>query len=134
MKSVLSPVEEQKLHYIASDAAVPTFYFSFVPQFAHTLKEQGKGVVFFGESFVFGLIGHNKNEDLLKGLEAACKGMSKNKEVKVNKKDKVKFDFKIKGQKPIETKEICQFNITGGDFKADVIVDLLTKGGFKELV
>lgn len=59
--------------------------------------------------------------------------MSKNKEVKANKKDKVKFDFKIKGQKPIETKEICQFNITGGDFKAEAIVEILQRHQFVEL-
>lgn len=39
MKLVLSPGEANKMHYCASDAAVPTFYFSFVPSFAHTLKE-----------------------------------------------------------------------------------------------
>lgn len=133
MKSVLSPGEDKKMHYIASDAAVPTFYFSFVPQFAHTLKEQGKGVVFFGDSFVFGLIGHNKCDDLLNEITEKCKEMSKTKEVKINKKDKVKFDFKIKGQKPIETKDICQFNITGGDFKPETIVEILTKHEFVEL-
>lgn len=96
MKSILSPGLESKLYFIKSDAPAPTFYFSFVPQYAAKLKEMGRGVVFIGENFVFGLIGHNENADMLKMLEASCKQMSK-KEVKTNSKNQVKFDFKIKG-------------------------------------
>jgi len=42
----------------------------------------------------------------------------------------VKFDFKIKGQKPVVTKEVCQFNITGADLKEEDLVSLLTKAGY----
>ena len=59
--------------------------------------------------------------------------MSTKKEVKCNSKDNVKFDFKIKGQKPVVTKEICQFNMTGADFKDEPIVEILTKAGYVEL-
>ena len=48
-------------------------------------------------------------------------------------KDEVKFDFKIKGQKPIITKDICQFNITGQDLKEDKLVEVLKKFGYKEM-
>ena len=34
---------------------------------------------------------------MITDIEAACKDMSKNKPVKTNKKNDVKFDFKIKG-------------------------------------
>jgi hypothetical protein len=132
MKSILSPGDEQKFYFIKSDAAAPTFYFSFVPSFADKLKAQGRGVIFFGDSFVFGLIGNNDSGDMLKALETACKGMSK-KDVKMNSKNQVKFDFKIKGQKPVVTKDICQFNLTGSDFKAEVIAKLLSEGGYVEL-
>ena len=133
MKSILANGAEHNLYFIQSEQAAATFYFSFVPSYAHKLKELGRGVIFFGETFIFGLIGHNKNEDLLKELTKACEEMSKNKAVKCSKKDKVKFDFKIKGQKPIETKEICQFNMTGADFKDGPIKEVLIKHGYAEL-
>jgi alanyl-tRNA synthetase len=86
MKSILSTGMEQKFFFIKSDAAAPTFYFSFVPSYAAKLKETGRGVIFIGETFVFGLVGHNNNADMLKALEAECKKMSK-KDVKVNSKN-----------------------------------------------
>lgn len=49
------------------------------------------------------------------------------KPVKMTKKADVKFDFKIKGQKPIVTKEICQFNITGAGFKEDKIIEIIDR-------
>lgn len=55
------------------------------------------------------------------------------KPVKSTKKADVKFDFKIKGQKPIVTKEILQFNITGADFKEDKIVELMNKHNLAEI-
>jgi hypothetical protein len=96
MKYVLSVGQEEKMHYTKSDAENPTLYFSFLPQSAAKLKEQEKGVVFFGKNFVIGLLGTKDNKDFLAKLEAVCKGMS-SKPVKVVAKDSVKFDFKIKG-------------------------------------
>ena len=55
------------------------------------------------------------------------------KAMKSGVKDEVKFDFKIKGQKPIITKDICQFNITGQDLKEDKLVEVLKKFGYKEM-
>ena len=55
------------------------------------------------------------------------------KPVKTAKKDEVKFDFKIKGQKPIVTNKICQFNITGADFKDEKVVEILKKNLFAEM-
>ena len=55
------------------------------------------------------------------------------KPVKMTKKGDVKFDFKIKGQKPIVTKEICQFNITGADFKEDKITEIMKKHNVVEM-
>ncbi len=57
---------------------------------------------------------------MVKEIEELCKKQS-SKPVKCNIKDSVKFDFKIKGQKPVVTKEVCQFNITGADFKYEEI-------------
>jgi hypothetical protein len=58
--------------------------------------------------------------------------MSK-KQVKTTKKAEVKFDFKIKGQKPVVTKEICQFNITGSDFKSESLVEVMKKHNIAEM-
>lgn len=71
-----------------------------------------------------GLIGNKDCDELVTKLEALCKEMS-SKQVKVNKKADVKFDFKIKGQKAVVTKDICQFNITGADFKEDKILEIM---------
>jgi len=72
-----------------------------LPQFAKDLKEKNKGMIFFGETYIIGLIGNKSSDALVTALEAACKEMSKNKAVKTNKKADVKFDYKIKGQKPV---------------------------------
>lgn len=48
-------------------------------------------------------------------------------------KSEVKFDFKIKGQKPVVTKKICQFSITGADFKEEDLVTVLTAASFAPL-
>lgn len=65
-------------------------------------------------------------------LEALCKEMS-SKQVKSAVKNDVKFDFKIKGQKPVVTKEVLQFSITGADFNADKIAEVLKKHGVAEM-
>ena len=78
------------------------------------------------------MIGSKEATDLVTELEACCKEMS-SKPVKVNKKNEVKFDFKIKGQKPIVTKEVIQFNITGADFKAEKVQEILAKHKIVEL-
>lgn len=95
-----------------------------MPQFAAKLKEQNKGIIFLGSNFVLGLVGNNTSGDMVKEVEEICKKHS-SKPVKSNIKDNVKFDFKIKGQKAVVTKEICQFNITGADFKQDEIAAVL---------
>jgi hypothetical protein len=65
-----------KLHFQKSDEPAPTLYFSFMPQYAAKMKETEKGMIFFGSTFVFGLIGNKECADLVKELETACKGMS----------------------------------------------------------
>ena len=98
-----------------------------MPQFAVKFKEANRGLIYFTDTFVIGLIGNTTSDALITELEAACKEMSKNKAVKTNKKADVKFDYKIKGQKPVQTKAICMFNITGGDFKDEKIIEILEK-------
>lgn len=115
-----------KMHFVKSDAAAPTLYFSQLPRYAATLKEQNKGIIFIGANYVLGLIGNSESQDMITAVEALCKEQS-SKPVKTNKKSDVKFDFKIKGQKAVVTKGVTQFNITGADFKVDDIAAALAK-------
>lgn len=54
------------------------------------------------------------------------------KDVKTVKKTEVKFDFKEKGKKPVVTKDILNFSITGDGFDMEKIGKLLTEQGFEE--
>jgi len=59
--------------------------------------------------------------------------MSKEKAIKMAKKNDVKFDFKIKGQKPVVTKEVTYFQIFGADFKEKTLAEVLGKAGVANL-
>jgi hypothetical protein len=48
------------------------------------------------------------------------------KAVKDNKKDKVTFDFKEKGKKPVTTSGILQFSMTGEHINVEKIRELLS--------
>ena len=88
-------------------------------------------MVFVGDSFVVGLLG-KKGMFELEALEKLCKETS-TKEVKCRQQDQVKFDFKEKGKKPVLTKGICQFAITGSEFSVDKITELLKSLGLTQL-
>lgn len=88
--------------------------------------------MYVGNNFVFGLVGVKDCTQLVAELEATCKNSS-SKPVKTNVKADVKFDFKIKGKKPVVTKEVCQFNITGADFNEEAVLAVLAKHGFVPL-
>ena len=81
---------------------------------------------------MLGLLGNNDLKNAVDKVEELCKQKS-SKQVKSNIKKEVKFDFKIKGQKPVVTKDICQFSITGGDFPLDNLGDVLKEHGFEFL-
>lgn len=122
--------QDHPVHFVRSEQPDPTIYFSFLPQFAEQLQKLGKGLIFVGDTFVVGLLG---TPDLITvpDIEALCK-TSSTKEVKARTNDTVKFDFKEKGKKPVVTKGVCQFSITGQDFNITHISDLLkTKGAFE---
>ena len=87
--------------------------------------------MFVGSSFVVGLLG---NPALLEvpAIVELCKESS-SKEVKARTQDQVKFDFKEKGKKPVVTKDVCQFAITGQDFNISRISELLKVKGATEL-
>ena len=65
MKAVLS---EEGYLAIVSDEPTANSYFSFVPEYAKDIKEKNKGVVFIGDSYVFGLVSTKEFEGQLKDL------------------------------------------------------------------
>jgi hypothetical protein len=89
-------------------------------------------VVFIGESFVVGLL---SSPEILNvpSVEEVCKSLS-TKEIKSRQQDKVKFDPKEKGKKPIETKGIVFFSVTGQDLNLDKLSEHLRGLGAVELV
>ena len=122
---------DHPVHFVRSEQPDPTLYFSLLPQFAEELQKSGKGLVFVGDTFVLGLLGKPSLLDVA-AVEAICKENS-SKEVKARSQDQVKFDFKEKGKKPVVTKGVCQFSITGADFNQTKIAELLTSKGAFEL-
>jgi len=57
-------------------------------------------------------------------IEALCKEMS-TKEVKKSVRDKVSFDYKIKGKKPVVTNGVLLFSLTGENFNLDKLAETL---------
>ena len=59
--------------------------------------------------------------------------MSKSKAVKANIRDKASYKFKEKGKKPINVSGIANFMLTGADFDASVLAQLLESQGIVSL-
>lgn len=51
----------------------------------------------------------------------------------MNKKNEVKFDYKEKGKKPVVTKNVLQFSITGSGFNVEKIYKMFSEQGVSEL-
>lgn len=130
MKYALKDVEHP-VHFTVSDQSDPTIYFSLLPQYAEELQKREKGIIFVGDNFVVGLLGKPTLFNVT-ALETLCRETS-SKEVKARAQDQVKFDYKEKGKKPVVTKGICQFAITGQDFPIGRISELLKGSGVFEL-
>jgi hypothetical protein len=75
MKAVLSGASEGNF-FIVSDEPVATQYFSFVPQYAKDIKEKNRGIIFIGESYVFGLLSGKDFDGQLKDLQELCQSMT----------------------------------------------------------
>jgi len=116
---------DDKFFFAKSEHEAPTLYFSYLPSYAAQPKEHGKGFVFFAPNFIFGLVGIKDCKALVSQLEACCKAAS-TKPVKSNVKNDVKFDFKIKGKKPVVTKDVCQFN-------QEQLVEILKQAAYVEI-
>jgi alanyl-tRNA synthetase len=108
MKCLLS--QSSPNYLIESEHDSPTLYFSHLAQYASSIKETQKGVVFLGKNFIFGLVSDPESVDLGEIEEM----LNKDNDGKVVVKKMKQVKFKEKGKKkPIQTKDILQFSIPG---------------------
>ena len=92
---------------LESDQPNPTIYFSFLKEHAESLKRSGKGVVFVGDNFLYGLLGRTDVD--IDGLLKVLKNF--NPDAKIKTQDKIQIK-KGKG-KPIVIDGIIEFNYIG---------------------
>jgi len=102
--------------FYKSDESSPTLYFSFLNAFAADLKAKGKGVVYFGDNFITGLLGEPKPE-LFEALKAFA-----GEKAKAKSTNSVSFKNKeVKKSKPVKTSDIMSFQVIGDkDQKFDI--------------
>jgi len=102
---------------VLSDQDEATLYFSFLGLYAKEIKESGKGIVFLGENFVFGLLADPKviNTEELKKLTG----------VDVKTKTDIKCSNPETKEK-IDVKGILQFSAIGKFNPKDVQEYLLS--------
>ena len=99
-------------------------------KFAEDLKGKGKGVIFFSPNIVTGILGAPGDFDFAEFETFIKEGQDADK-VKVDKKTDVSFKDKSKKKsKPVKTKDILYFKITGAEIKLDKVEEYLTSKNF----
>ena len=68
---------EQKTYFVRADQDNPTIYIASLPAYAETFKEQGKGIVFIGSTYIVGLFGNPASIDIA-NLEKTAGALGKN--------------------------------------------------------
>ena len=96
----------QRTALVPSDQPSPTLYFSFLKNYSEMLKQSQKGIVFLGETFIYGMLGDPTALDL-----SALKSFVESKgQVKFMQKDKVQI---AKGKKKATVDGVKEFSIIG---------------------
>jgi alanyl-tRNA synthetase len=136
--------DTQKLIVVASDAASPTMCISGLPVFAKGFAEKKKGIVYVGETWMYGLLGDTTAYDtapLVKWLaeqheaevakETAAGSNKKIKKADVRINNKVTVKPKNKKEKKYVVTDVAEFtcfalpsNMQG------TVVDMLVESGF----
>lgn len=117
-----------KIAYILSDKKDPSIYFSYMDGYAPELAKHKKGIIFYNDKFVYGLIGDKTifNDAEFKQVleESKSKGF-KDKVLKFNSKNSVK----VAGT-PVNNilsfSAICPFNLKN-------ITDFFAKNNYNKL-
>lgn len=127
--------------FVRSDQESATLYISQIPQYAQRLKESGKGVIFVGHNWLYGLIGDTSGFDPQEEIGAVVDDIEKNEAEKKyeepRKKAAVRFNANVT-TKPKDKKEkkkkiegVVEFTVFSLANTAPVI-DLLRDRGFEE--
>ena len=112
---------------VESDHDDPTLYFSHLNQYASQLKSANKGILFLGETFVFGLFG-SKDMVNVKDLEEKLKETNPN---GVVTKVVDKFTVKEKGKKKgVPLQDVIQISIPGIKIDKEAITQYFSDNGF----
>jgi alanyl-tRNA synthetase len=90
----------QKFMVAKSDESNPGLYIKVVPEFASRLKESGKGCVFVGEDFFYGLLGDSNTLDVNKEIAPLLTAPQVS-----NKQKKKRDDDKKAEKETVETKK-----------------------------
>lgn len=114
---ILNP--EVKIAVVLSDKKDASIYFSNMDAYAADLSKNKKGIIFYNDKFVYGLIGDKSlvnQKEIKELLEEAKKG---EKAMKYNSKESIKV-----GKTPIN--DLYQFSAISG-FKLPNLTDYFTK-------
>lgn len=115
------------LIYSTEDTA-PTSYISFLPAYAHLLKENKRGVIFVSKTFLIGILGSSdlvNIEELKTTLEGKIKSSDVKTEVSFTNSSKEK---KSKAEK-IVTKDIVSFKILSEGLDTEAVKGFLQSKG-----
>jgi alanyl-tRNA synthetase len=112
------------LALLNSDQANPTLYFSFLKEHAENLKNTGKGVVFIGNNFLYGLLGKKELLDVNALLNLLKKN---NADAKIKAQEKLQVK-KGKG-KPVTVEGAMEFSYIGS--YTQEVKEFLFAAGFK---
>jgi len=96
MKSLLlDPLTKQIV--VSSDHKDATLYISHIPHYGQKLKEAGKGVVFVGEDFLYGLLGQQQSvkEKLQNSIDAIIEEAKRKEAERKSRHDEVHAEKKI---------------------------------------
>eukprot|EP00164_Ancoracysta_twista_P003216 GFYU01004295.1.p2 GENE.GFYU01004295.1~~GFYU01004295.1.p2 ORF type:complete len:891 (-),score=379.12 GFYU01004295.1:90-2453(-) len=127
-------LEEPSNLVIRSDMPDPTLLISIVPGCAEKLKASGKGVIFVGKTFLYGLLGNPKAFDTAPLADMITKAAAGGK-AKLITKNSVKAasaDKKVK--KKIDIKDVAEITCFGMPCQQSDVMDLLTGAGFVEFI
>lgn len=97
--------------YNISDHENPSVYFSFLKNYAAALSKNKKGVIFYNEDFIYGLIGDSSlliEADFKKFLESQKK---EGVEIKYKSQNSISLDKKTKLEKVLQFDIISKFNV-----------------------
>lgn len=108
-----------------TEETAPTSYISFLPGYAHKLKETQKGVIYVTKTFIIGILGKPDAlnlEELKQAVGASIKSSDQKTEVTFTQKDK-------KQNNKIVTKDILSFKILCENLNVEEIKSFLASKG-----